>query len=71
MEYYAEGLKDYLIEEEQLFPELTQNTKLYQNSPDYTDQYAMDSFESLGVPLDFYAFPKHISGIHNNLAEFL
>jgi len=39
MEYYAEGLKDYLIEEEQLFPELTQNTKLYQNSPDYTDQY--------------------------------
>lgn len=39
MEYYAEGLKDYLIEEEQLYPELTQNTKLYQNSPDYTDQY--------------------------------
>jgi len=39
MEYYAEGLKDYLIEEEALFPELTQNTKLYQNSPDYTDQY--------------------------------
>jgi len=39
MEYYADGLKDYLIEEEALFPELTQNTKLYQNSPDYTDQY--------------------------------
>lgn len=39
MEYYAEGLKDYLIEEEALFPELTENTKLYQNSPDYTDQY--------------------------------
>jgi len=39
MEYYAEGLKDYLIEEEASFPELTQNTKLYQSSPDYTDQY--------------------------------
>jgi len=39
MEYYAEGLKDYLIEEEALYPELTSNTKLYQNSPDYTDQY--------------------------------
>lgn len=39
MEYYADGLKDYLIEEEASFPELTQNTKLYQNSPDYTDQY--------------------------------
>jgi hypothetical protein len=39
MEYYADGLKDYLIEEEALYPELTSNTKLYQNSPDYTDQY--------------------------------
>lgn len=39
MEYYAEGLKDYLIEEEALYPELTSNTKLYQSSPDYTDQY--------------------------------
>jgi hypothetical protein len=39
MEYYAEKLKDYLIEEESLFPELTQGNKLYQQEPDYTEQY--------------------------------
>lgn len=39
MEYYAERLKNYLIEEEALFPELTQANKLYEQDPDYTEQY--------------------------------
>ena len=39
MEYYAERLKNYLIEEEALFPELTQGNKLYEQDPDYSEQY--------------------------------
>lgn len=33
--FYADLLTDYLIEEESSFPELTQNTKLYELNPDY------------------------------------
>lgn len=39
MEFYAEKLRDYLIEEESLFPELTASNKLYEQDPDYDDQY--------------------------------
>lgn len=39
MEFYAQKLRDYLIEEEALFPELTQSNKLYEQYPDYDDQY--------------------------------
>ena len=39
MEYYAERLKNYLIEEESSFPELTESNKLYEQNPDYSTQY--------------------------------
>lgn len=39
MEFYAQKLRDYLIEEEANYPELTQSNKLYQQDPDYDDQY--------------------------------
>lgn len=39
MEFYAQKLRDYLIEEEALFPELTQSNKLYEEYPDYDEQY--------------------------------
>lgn len=39
MEYYAERLKNYLISEENLFPELNENNDLYEQVPDYSNQY--------------------------------
>jgi len=39
MEFYAQKLRDYLIEEEALYPELTASNKLYEQYPDYDDQY--------------------------------
>lgn len=39
MEFYAQKLRDYLIEEEALFPELTESNKLYEEYPDYDEQY--------------------------------
>lgn len=39
MEFYAQKLRDYLIEEEALFPELTESNKLYEQYPDYDEQY--------------------------------
>ncbi len=39
MEYYADRLSRYITEEEANFPELTQNTLLYQQTPDYGSQY--------------------------------
>lgn len=39
MEYYADRLARYITEEESNFPELTQNTLLYQQVPDYGSQY--------------------------------
>lgn len=39
MEYYADRLSRYITEEEANFPELTQNTLLYQQVPDYGSQY--------------------------------
>lgn len=37
--FYADLLKDYLIEEESLFPELTQNNKLYELNPNYDSKF--------------------------------
>lgn len=39
MEFYAQKLRDYLIEEEASYPELTQANKLYEQDPDYDNQY--------------------------------
>jgi len=39
MEYYAERLANYIAEEQALFPELSANTKLYEQWPDYATQY--------------------------------
>ena len=39
MEYYADRLSSYLSEEQNLFPELNSNNKLYEQSADYATQY--------------------------------
>jgi hypothetical protein len=39
MEYYADRLSSYISEEQNLFPELNQNNKLYEQWPDYASQY--------------------------------
>ncbi len=39
MEFYAEKLTQYIIEEQQLFPELNESNKLYDQEPDYSSKY--------------------------------
>tara|TARA_A100001201_G_scaffold142547_3_gene141042 strand:+ start:1920 stop:2507 length:588 start_codon:yes stop_codon:yes gene_type:complete len=39
MEFYAQRLTEYILEEDSLFPELQQDTKLYQQIPDYSNKY--------------------------------
>lgn len=39
IDYYAQRLTQYLLEEDALFPELQQDTKLYQQIPDYSNKY--------------------------------
>jgi len=39
MDYYSQRLTEYILEEDNLFPELSQDTKLYQQLPDYTNKY--------------------------------
>jgi hypothetical protein len=39
MAYYSERLTNYIIEEESLFPELSNADKLYEQVPDYTEKY--------------------------------
>ena len=39
MMFYADRLSSYLAEEQQLFPELNSNNKLYEMWPDYASQY--------------------------------
>lgn len=39
MEYYADRLSNYISEEQNLFPELNNNNKLYEQNPDYASQY--------------------------------
>lgn len=38
-EFYAEKLSQYISEEEASFPELSANTKAYEQNPDYSSQY--------------------------------
>lgn len=38
-EYYSDRLSRYLVETQDSFPELTENTLLYQQVPDYGSQY--------------------------------
>lgn len=37
--YYAERLTNYIIENESIFPELSNADKLYEQFPDYTEKY--------------------------------
>lgn len=39
MEYYAERLTNYIIEEEASYPELNESNKLYEQQPDYSNKY--------------------------------
>ena len=39
MEFYAQKLTEYIIEEEVLFPELNDSNKLYEQNPDYSNKY--------------------------------
>ena len=39
MEYYADRLSNYISDEENLFPELNTNNKLYEQWHDYSTQY--------------------------------
>ena len=39
MEFYAEKLTEYIIEENTLFPELNDSNKLYEQQPDYSNKY--------------------------------
>jgi hypothetical protein len=39
MEWYAERLVNYLIENQNVFPELNQNNYLYEQNPDYGSQF--------------------------------
>lgn len=39
MEYYSQRLRNYLIENDGTFPELNSNNTLYEQNPDYSEQY--------------------------------
>jgi len=39
MEFYGDRLSNYIAEEQGLFPELNENSKLYEQWPDYGSQY--------------------------------
>jgi len=39
MEYYANRLTDYIIEEEASYPELNESNKLYEQNPNYDQKY--------------------------------
>ena len=39
MEFYAEKLTEYIIEENTQYPELNDSNKLYEQQPDYTNKY--------------------------------
>jgi len=53
MDYYAQRLTEYILEEDNLFPELEQNDKLYQQTPDYTNKYKNPFVMKGGTYLDF------------------
>ena len=39
MDYYGQRLTEYILDEDSYFPELDQDTKLYQQLPDYSNKY--------------------------------
>ena len=53
MEYYAQRLTEYILEEDALFPELQQDTKLYQQIPDYSSKYKNPFVMKGGYGLQF------------------
>lgn len=71
-EYYADRLSKYLVETQDSFPELTQNTLLYQQIPDYASQYRspiifnqntraryFDFAKRAGLPIVDSAYPQY------------
>ena len=79
MEFYAQKLRDYLIEEEGSYPELNASNKLYEQDPDYDTQYgspfvfrrngyATEAFER-GIPVydkKYKQYPWAYSYNNNN-----
>jgi hypothetical protein len=53
MDYYSQRLTEYILEEDSLFPELQQDTKLYQQLPDYSNKYKNPFVMRGGYYLDF------------------
>ena len=53
MQYYAQRLTNYILEESSLFPELEQGDKLYEQEPDYTSKYKNPFVMRGGYYLDF------------------
>ena len=71
-EYYADRLSKYLVETQNEFPELTENTLLYQQIPDYGSQYRspivfsqntrsryLNLARRIGVPIVDSAYPQY------------
>lgn len=56
MDYYGQRLTEYILEEDSLFPELQQDTKLYQQIPDYSNKYKNPFVMKGGYFLDFARF---------------
>lgn len=62
MQYYAQRLTNYIIENEAMFPELTQSNKLYEQYPNYDNKYqspfAFSKTTMAGVAND-YGLPAY------------
>lgn len=71
-EYYAYRLSKYLVEKQNEFPELTENTLLYQQIPDYGSQYRspivfsqntrsryLNLARRTGIPITDSAYPQY------------
>ena len=71
-EYYSDRLSRYLVETQDNFPELTQNTLLYQQTPDYGSQYRspvtfnantraryLNFAQRAGIPIVDSAYPQY------------
>jgi len=56
MQYYAERLVNYIIEKQNSLPELNENNFLYEQYPDYGDQYRSPivfKYNTRGTHIDF------------------
>lgn len=53
MDYYGQRLTNYILEESNLFPELAEADKLYEQEPDYTNKYKNPFVMKGGYYLDF------------------